>query len=260
MSNLDELRNKYNALSEVKVPDDLRERVHSLIQNHSIAVDSSKSKWKFAALGSVAAALAAVSIVVGGLYAERHVSPSQRTNLVALSGTREPQSLELVSGTVQIIRDKSKLGSIGITEGKNKGEQLVPTALYYTFTLKTIGHDTIGDVAKQGMELKIVPNKNLLSVLEDVVGFNVFSSAAYMGTGLGYGVSGQPSILQPNQEGEYILFFDLGVSQKDPQVPVLVPSVDKLKRLESSALDCTLIVTVKNKEIARFDLSKSHRT
>ncbi|EKN67018.1 putative lipoprotein [Neobacillus bataviensis LMG 21833] len=71
-----------------------------------------------------------------------------------------------------------------------------------------------------------------------------------------YGHTFSP-ILEPNQEGKYTLHYDLGVSEENPQVPLLVPPKEQLKKLNDNALDATLIVLLDDKEIARFDLKNN---
>ncbi|QGS68746.1 hypothetical protein CV093_10465 [Oceanobacillus sp. 143] len=58
--------------------------------------------------------------------------------LFSLSACSSQPSLELVDANVDIVKDKSLLWSIGITEGERKGEELIPTALFYEFTIKIL--------------------------------------------------------------------------------------------------------------------------
>jgi hypothetical protein len=62
-------------------------------------------------------------------------------------------------------------------------------------------------------------------------------------------------LLEPDKKRKFILHYDLGVSEENPQVP-LVPPAEKLKKLEDHALNASLIVMSGDKEIARFDLKK----
>ncbi|NGY91079.1 hypothetical protein F3K44_12565 [Bacillus megaterium] len=50
--------------------------------------------------------------------------------------------LELVKVDVSIVTDKRLVGSTIITEGKDKGKELVPTSLYYEIDLKNTGKKT----------------------------------------------------------------------------------------------------------------------
>lgn len=164
--------------------------------------------------------------------------------------------LQLINSNVSIVNDKSKLGSIVITEGDKKGQELVPTALYYEFTIKNAGNKSIGSMEKdKDLQIKIVPNNKLETTSKEVVGFNIFNPSSYVGTGVGYGYS-FTSILKAGQEGRFILNYDLGVSEKDPQVPLMVPSAEELKKLQDDALDASLVVMLEGTEVARFALIK----
>ncbi|TDK61801.1 hypothetical protein E2K98_13015 [Bacillus salipaludis] len=165
------------------------------------------------------------------------------------------QSLELVNSKVDIVKDKRIVGSIGITEGDKKGQELVPTALYYEFKIKNIGNQKIGGIGGKGLQVKIEPDDKLVAISKETVGFNIFKPSSYDGTGVGYGTSFDGEI-QPNKNGDFILTFELGVSEENPQVPLRVPSKEKLEKLKNNALDASLIVTLDGKEITRFDLNK----
>lgn len=95
----------------------------------------------------------------------------------------------------------------------------------------------------------------MVTISKEVVGFNIFNPSSYEGTGVGYG-SSFTSILKPGEEGKFTPSYELGVSEENPQVPLIVPSTDKLKKLEDNALDATLVLMLGNKEISRFSLIK----
>ncbi|HBM74412.1 MAG TPA: hypothetical protein DD429_02510 [Clostridiaceae bacterium] len=164
-------------------------------------------------------------------------------------------SLQLINSNVSITNDESKVGSIGITEGDKKGQKLVPTALYYEFTVKNAGNKIIGGTGDKSLQAKIIPNDKLVNTSKEVVGFNIFNSKSYMDTGAGYG-SSIAGMIKPKEEGKLTLYYELGVDEENPQVPLKVPSKDKLKRLVDDALKASLVVTLENEEIARFDLMK----
>lgn len=163
------------------------------------------------------------------------------------------KSLKLLNASVEVINDKDRLGAIEITEGEKKGEELVPTALYYEFTIKNTSKKSVGTYNKQGLEVNIIPNDHLVSVTNKLIGFNIFDPSEYSNSGVGYGKSFD-SVLKPGQAGLYILHYDLGVNEENAQVPLLVPSAEKLQSIKSNALDATLVVTLDHKEILRFDL------
>lgn len=174
-----------------------------------------------------------------------------------LTSCSSKPSLELVNSNVDIVNDKSTVGAIGITEGYKKGQELVPTALYYEFEIKNNGNKKIEGIGDKGLQVKIEPNDKLVAISKETVGFNIFKPSAYDGTGVGFGISFDGEI-QPNKNGRYILTFDLGVSEENPQVPLRVPSKEKLKKLKDHALDALLIVTLDGKEITRFKLKRNN--
>ena len=172
-----------------------------------------------------------------------------------LSSCSSKPSIKLINSNVSITNDKTKVGSIGITQGNKKGQYLVPTALYYEFKIKNVGNKKIGDFGDKGLKIKIEPNSKLKILSKEIVGFNIFNPSSYVASGVGHG-SSFVSLLEPGQEGKFIFSYDLGVSEKNSEVPLMVPSQEKLKKLEEGALNASLIVTLEDKEIARFDLIK----
>ena len=104
-----------------------------------------------------------------------------------LTACSSKPSVELVNASVDIVNDKDRVGAIGITEGDKKGQELVPTALYYEFTIKNIGNKKIGDAANKGLEMKagggldikIEPNDNLVASSKEIIGFNIYNPSEY---------------------------------------------------------------------------------
>jgi len=173
-----------------------------------------------------------------------------------LSACSAKPSVQLINSNVSITNDKGKLGSIVITEGDKKGQELVPTALYYEFTIKNTGNKSIGSMEKgKDLQIKILPNNDLETTSKEVVGFNIFIPSSYVDSGVGHGHTFVP-ILKSGEEGKFVLYYELGVSEKDPQVPLMVPSAEKLKKLQDDALNASLVIMLEDTEIARFDLMK----
>ena len=165
-------------------------------------------------------------------------------------------SLELADMNVKIVKDKKLLGSTVITEGERKGEELIPTALYYEFTIKNTGNNILGTAeANKGIELKIEPKDQLKSASKDIMGFNIYIPEEYDASGLGFGET-HTSIPSSDQEVKGTLYYKLGVSEDVPDVALHVPPKEKVDELKGYALDAYLIITKENKEIARFDLDK----
>lgn len=184
--------------------------------------------------------------------------------LLLLSGCSSKPSLELVSASFDIRDDRS--GGIGITSGEKEGEVIMPISLSYDFVLKNTSKKTLGKAEKpnkqtyeydDGIKVYIEPNKKLKVVSKEIMGINIFSfdeEGRQIGE-LGIGKTGAP-IIEPNQERKYTFDFILGADEENPELRV-VPSSEQLEKLKENAMDATLIVTIEDEEIARFDLSKS---
>ncbi|MDZ5472945.1 hypothetical protein SM124_14600 [Bacillus sp. 31A1R] len=187
------------------------------------------------------------------------------TFLFLLSGCSSKPSVELVSSKVEIRDDESRMGGIAITTGDKKGKIIIPVGLSYDFVLKNNGKKTLGGTEKlneqtfdydDGIKVTVVPNEKFEAVLKEIMGINIFhfDKEGRQVARLGTGESGVPT-LEPNKEGTYTFDFILGAKEENPELR-LAPSEKQLKILEKHAMDVTLIITVKGKEIDRFDLSK----
>lgn len=164
-------------------------------------------------------------------------------------------SVDLVDSSVAITNDSAIAGGTRITEGEKKGQLIVPTVLHYKFTLKNDGLTAINEnyESSRGLELMIVPSDKLKAISQDTVGFNIFDPMSYTG-GLGY-CSTSLYYLKPGGQTELTLIYELGVSEINPNVTVLVPSEEELNELLNYASDADLIVMVDGLEVERFDLS-----
>lgn len=176
--------------------------------------------------------------------------------IAVLSACLTKISLELIDTEVDIISDKNKVGSTILQEGEKKGKEVVPTSLYYTFSIKNEGNKKIGDINKgEGLSVKIEPNEKLLTTSDEVMGFNIFEPADYDEKGMGYGYS-FVGIIEPNETGEFTIYYDLGFEEESTEVR-LAPSKEQLDKLKDNALEATLIVLLEDEEIARFNLSEN---
>lgn len=162
-------------------------------------------------------------------------------------------AVELVHTQVEIVEDKEKTGAIEITQSDQKGQELVPTVLHYEFTIKNIGSEKINQIEDKNLEIKIQPHDTLIDSSKNIIGFNIFNPSEYQGTGLGHGKTYATSI-DPNQEEKFSIYFDLGVSEENPEVSQLVPSKKALQELTEHALEATLVIELDREEIARFDM------
>ncbi|KMY50183.1 hypothetical protein [Peribacillus loiseleuriae] len=182
------------------------------------------------------------------------------TVLILLTGCSAKPSLELMGASVEIRDDR--LGGTEIMSGESKGEIIQPVSLSYDFVLKNIGKSTLGSAEKMntetyefedGIKIVIKPNKELQDVSKEVMGFNILNEEKREQAHLGI-VKQISSILEPNQEGEYSLNFELGALEDNPELKK-APSQEQLDKLKRSALDATLVILVEDEEIARFDLN-----
>jgi len=184
--------------------------------------------------------------------------------LLIISGCSNKPSLELVSSSVEI-SDKNSVG-ISSTSGEKKGEIIKPISLSYQFVIKNNGKKTLGETEKfnnetfqydDGIKFYIEPNKKLLEVTESIMGVNIFDKEKMQQTELGTVRSG-PAILESNQEGKYSIDFELGALEENSEIRV-APSPEQLVKLEKSSLNATLIISIEDKEIGRFDLKNSNK-
>ncbi|MDN4527728.1 hypothetical protein [Fictibacillus fluitans] len=168
------------------------------------------------------------------------------TLLLLLGGCSSKPEVTLTKASAVIIHDKDITGSEIITEGERKGEDVVPTSLYYKFVLKNTGDNKVGGIHKdKQIKIKIQPRDSLAFQSKQTVVFNIFKPWDYEESGLGYGAS-YPSELKENKKEDFALTYDVG--------GIHVPSAAKLKKLKSKAMDATLVVYTGKEEIARFDL------
>ncbi|MGO4889444.1 hypothetical protein ACJ2A9_16980 [Anaerobacillus sp. MEB173] len=179
--------------------------------------------------------------------------------LIILTGCSNKSSLELINSTVDIRDDRT--GEIEITAGEMEGEFIKPIALSYDFVLKNIGTKTVGGTEKpnsqtftydDGIELIIEPKDKLITIIEEIMGVNIFTEEGRAQAYLGVSKTGTP-ILQPKQEGKYTFDFELGAPKENPEMRI-VPTQDEIDELVKNAMEVTLVIYVEEEEIARFDL------
>ena len=160
---------------------------------------------------------------------------------------------ELTSTSAEIIKNKEKTGSIITVDDEQNTVELVPTSLYYEFTIKNIGNTKINDLENTDLDITIQPHDSLIESSNEIIGFNIFDPDEYDLTGLGYGHSFASSI-ETGEEEIFTLHYDIGVDEETPDVSILVPSQEELEALTEHALDATLIISLEDEEIARFDM------
>lgn len=172
--------------------------------------------------------------------------------LLLLSGCSNKITLELVDATVAI----KETTIVGFSSTEYDGEMILPNILSYNFSLKNIGVDAVGGYSKlqgsnydEGLQVTLEPGENLLTLSKEMLGVNIFEEK---GRKLGAGETSKP-ILEPNELGEFTLDFILIEITENSGIKT--PSTKQLQKLQEIALDATIIVSIKDKEIARFELS-----
>ena len=160
-------------------------------------------------------------------------------------------SFELVDFRVSISSDESLVGWSEITEGEQRGKKVVPTVLYYEFTLKNAGAIAFDRNPNEILDIKLDPSDKLTEVSQETMGLNIFEQ--YSNLGCGYTID---LYMKPGHQRTSILYYVLGVSEIIPtEVTPLVPSEEKLNKLLEYATDADLVVLRNGLEIGRFDLS-----
>ena len=155
-----------------------------------------------------------------------------------------PASLELVSFNVELVERKI-----------NTEEKVGPT-LEYSFTLKNTGNKTVGGITeKTRIDTKIIPNEKLIKVSEEVMWKNIYDgiysqNGVFVGTPI---VRGLVYPLLPNTEAEYSIGYYLGPFE-EYEFRKVAPTREQVEELKKHAVDATLVILVKDKEVARFDL------
>ena len=180
--------------------------------------------------------------------------------LVGCSALNEP-SIELTNKSVDIHIAENDIQHI---DASNQVEESFSTvSLRYNFSIKNTGSQTVGGIEElnpetfqmdDGLTYTIEPSEELLKMAIELFGFNIFDESERVANNLGMGKSIIP-MLKAGEVGENDLDFELGVKEQTDQYMV-APSMELLNTLKENALNSTLIVSVKDKEIARFKLNE----
>jgi hypothetical protein len=145
------------------------------------------------------------------------------TSLLVASCSNEP-ALKLTDVSVDIVTDEGVSGSENVGKGEN-AVKLVPTVLYYEFTIENTRRSSIGSFEKQ-LQLFIKHDTDLIPNL-DLYGF---------------GYSNSP-VIPPNESAEYKIHYALGIGdRKGIRTAKPLPDQEQLDEILSKALDATLIV------------------
>ena len=150
-----------------------------------------------------------------------------------------------------ITDNKDMVGAIRITEEKYKTQFVVPTSLYYRFTVKNISNESAFCSNLHNIKLTIEPDETLLAVIIKAFGLNIYDVDKNK-----LGWSQFVKELSPKKMSEFSLVYTLGEKQKNVIFPPL-PKKEVLQAIKDNALKATLIVSQDIREIARFKLNSN---
>ncbi|MFY0758860.1 hypothetical protein AB1K32_08285 [Metabacillus dongyingensis] len=174
--------------------------------------------------------------------------------LLAACSSKPP--VELNRSTIELKNDKYHLGSMTIMTGERKGEEVVPTALYYSITLKNTSWKKLGkEDPKNQVTIKIIPNEELINASRNIVGFNIFNSDEYVDSGVGFGES-IDRVIPKGKTGQYDMYYELGVEDANQSEFKVAPSKEGMEELLKVSSHATVVVYEGKKELARLDLNK----
>lgn len=171
-------------------------------------------------------------------------------SLFVISGCSNSEQLELIENSA----------SIEVREGQMEidGEKLSGVYLRYDFTIKNSGRGTVGGMEEpnpntyhfdDGLQYVIEPSDELVNRSIQILGYNIFEEMSNISHSL-------TPLLKSNEmsEGNYI-GYSLGVPEQT-ELQHVAPSKEQLDLLIEAANDAVLILSVKDKEIARLNLSE----
>ncbi|MDP1440436.1 hypothetical protein [Priestia megaterium] len=161
------------------------------------------------------------------------------------------EHLKLQKTEVRLTDDKKIVGEMIVPDKKNKSKRIVPTELYYTFTMENTSNNIMALSDLDKTKLRIEPDKELVSAVKEAIGSNIYDMD---NSKLGFGMS-IGEILSKGTS-KFTLDYTLGAKQKNNELPLL-PTEEKLKKLQANALKGTLIISQDGKDIAKFRLDSS---
>lgn len=168
--------------------------------------------------------------------------------IVMISGCSQKDSLELVHVSAEITDEGA---GIGVMDGDKKIGEIKSTSLLYEIVVKNVG-GRVGDFMEP-IKVQLQPNEELLSVLEQTVGSNIFD----VDKRLGWSYQG-PIEIKPNEQGRYIIRYGLGGNDttglRHGVKPT--PSQKQLNEIQQHALNATLVIYLGDKIVARLQLEE----
>jgi len=161
------------------------------------------------------------------------------------------EHLKLQKTEIRLTDDKKIVGEMIVPDKKNKSKRIVPTELYYTFTMENTSNNIMALSDLDKTKLRIEPDKELVSAVKEAIGSNIYDMD---NSKLGFGMSiGE---IPSKGTSKFTLNYTLGAKQKNNELPLL-PTEEKLKKLQANALKGTLIISQDGKDIAKFRLDSS---
>jgi len=158
------------------------------------------------------------------------------------------EHLKLQKTEVRLTDDKKIVGEMIVPDKKNKSKRIVPTELYYTFTMENTSNNIMALSDLDKTKLRIEPDKELVSAVKEAIGSNIYDiDNSKLGFGMSIGEILSKGI------SKFTLNYTLGAKQKNNELPLL-PAEEKLKKLQANALKGTLIISQDDKDIAEFRL------
>ena len=167
-------------------------------------------------------------------------------SFLLLAACSKEEGFELVSAQADIVIDKSKTGTLVISDESN-GKEIIPTSLYYEFEIKNRGK-TINSFNR--FQIKIEPSDELSEEIQKNAGQNIFYPS-----GLGSGWGFPPMPFKINQKGTASIYYHLGTYEGNSRFPNF-PSGKQLESIKNIALRADLVLLSEGREMARFDLSE----
>ncbi|MCR8929034.1 hypothetical protein NLI92_004467 [Priestia megaterium] len=158
------------------------------------------------------------------------------------------EHLKLQKTEVRLTDDKKIVGEMIVPDKKNKSKRIVPTELYYTFTMENTSNNIMALSDLDKTKLRIEPDKELVSAVKEAIGSNIYNMDNNK-LGIGMSIGEIPS----KGTSKFTLSYTLGAKQKNNELPLL-PAEEKLKKLQANALKGTLIISQDDKDIAEFRL------
>lgn len=158
------------------------------------------------------------------------------------------EHLKLQKTEVRLTDDKKIVGEMIVPDKKNKSKRIVPTELYYTFTMENTSNNIMALSDLDKTKLRIEPDKELVSAVKEAIGSNIYNMDNNK-LGIGMSIGEIPS----EGTSKFTLSYTLGAKQKNNELPLL-PAEEKLKKLQANALKGTLIISQDDKDIAEFRL------